>query len=105
MNQVEENIPFSIYMTPAIIGDDGTIHGQNIECFQENEDIPPAYGHHRCDAIPAEWTDYLRQLSVEEMQVSSPQQYYQPGLNTGSCIPICQGSLGHEPPAYQFCPT
>ncbi|KAL3471762.1 hypothetical protein BJX99DRAFT_262979 [Aspergillus californicus] len=87
---IKEKIPFSIYMTPAVINEDGTIHGQDIENFKAFECAPPPYGHHLTDTVPAEWSQYMKLLSV-----SSQQQ----------CTPIAQESLGSEPPTYQACCT
>ncbi|KAJ5761606.1 hypothetical protein N7533_003645 [Penicillium manginii] len=101
---IQERIPFSIYMTPAVIGDDGTIYGQDLQCFQEYENAPPAYGRHKCDAIPEEWAEYLNQLSVERARVAS-EQCFQPGISNVSCVPIPGVSLETEPPAYRFCST
>ncbi|KAJ5573272.1 hypothetical protein N7450_010256 [Penicillium hetheringtonii] len=100
---IDETIPFSIYMTPAVIGDDGAIHGQDMECFQENENAPPAYGQHKCDAIPPDWEE-SRQLSGETLQMEDQQELYQRGAADG-CIPIAGVSLESQPPAYQFCST
>lgn len=91
-------------MTPAVIRDDGTIHGQDLECFQSYENAPPAYGRHKCDAIPAEWAGYLKQLSAERAQVSS-EECFQPGIGSVSCGSISGVSLEAEPPAYQLCST
>ncbi|KAJ5974994.1 hypothetical protein N7481_008701 [Penicillium waksmanii] len=101
---IQERIPFSIYMTPAVIGDDGTIYGQDLECFQSYENAPPAYGRHKCDAIPVEWFGYLNQLSAERARMSS-EQCFQPAIGSVSCVPIAGVSLETEPPAYQFCST
>lgn len=77
-------------MTPAVIEEDGTIHGKYIESFKAYDCAPPAYGHHNCDAVPAEWTEYLRQSSV-----SSGQQSHH----------TAQGAPNIEPPAYHFFST
>jgi len=90
-------------MTPAVIGDDGAIHGQDIECFQENENAPPAYGQHKCDAIPPDWEEST-QLSGETLRMEDQQELYQRGAASG-CIPIAGVSLESQPPAYQFCST
>jgi hypothetical protein len=95
VSQIEEKIPFAIYMTPAVIEVDGTIHGQDIESFKEYGSAPPAYGNHKSDAIPAEWAEYLKQLSL-----SSQPECYQPETDSRPCIPIVQGSRNDEPPGY-----
>lgn len=100
MSQIEEKIPFAIYMTPAVIEADRTIHGQDIESFKEYESAPPAYGDHKRDAVPAEWAGYLRQLSL-----SSQQECYQREIDSASCIPFVQGPQSNEPPVYQFFST
>lgn len=58
-NQIQEKIPFSIYMAPTVIGEDATIHGRNIECFQESGYAPPClwpsqlrYGTYEAGCIP-----------------------------------------------------
>ncbi|CAG8138386.1 unnamed protein product [Penicillium olsonii] len=96
---IEEEIPFSIYMTPAVIASNGEIHGHYIERFKSYECAPPAYGQHKCDAIPPEWAEYLRQFNA-----SSQRPHYEQGtVHDMSCIPAVQGSLDIEPPVYQFC--
>lgn len=87
-------------MTPAVIHDDGTIRGKDIESFMKYKYAPPAYGDHKCDAIPRDWAEYLR-----ESNLLGQQQYCQQGIDGGPCTHIVQGSLGDEPPAYQFCST
>lgn len=87
-------------MTPAVIDDDGTIHGKDIESFKAYKTPPPAYGNHKRDAIPLDWAEYLRESSL-----SSQQQCHQQGVDSGLCIQIVQGFLGDEPPAYRSCST
>ncbi|KAB8230844.1 uncharacterized protein BDW43DRAFT_284119 [Aspergillus alliaceus] len=44
--KIAETIPFSIYMTPGVIRDDGSVHGKVVE---NNRDPPPPYGCHTFD--------------------------------------------------------
>jgi hypothetical protein len=97
--QIEESIPFSVYMTPVVIADNGAIRRQYIEGIKAYECAPPAYGHHRCDAIPPEWVEYLKQL-----RDSSHQHFYDQETEA-PCGSTVQWSLDTEPPAYRFCRT
>ncbi|KGO78343.1 hypothetical protein PITC_059560 [Penicillium italicum] len=44
-------IPFKIYMTPNPIGENESIHGQDIQLFQESQCPPPAYSDRFSDLI------------------------------------------------------
>lgn len=101
-------------MTPAVIYNDGSVHGQDLECFQTYEVAPPAYGQHKCDAIPAELTGYINQANNQRLRVSDQLEqcdlvpsYQQvlPASNNVRCVPIAGDSMENDPPAYQFCLT
>ena len=40
-------------MTPNVIGEDGSVHGQDIQHIQGNQSPPPAYGDRFSDLILA----------------------------------------------------
>ena len=44
-------MPFKIHMTPNMIGEDATIHGQDIQLMYGSQSPPPAYGDRLSDLI------------------------------------------------------
>lgn len=44
-------MPFKIYMTPNVIGDNASIHGQDIQLMQGSQSPPPAYSDRFSDLI------------------------------------------------------
>ncbi|OQD69631.1 hypothetical protein PENPOL_c002G02279 [Penicillium polonicum] len=48
---ITEVMPFKIYMTPNAIGDNASIHGQDIQLMQGSQSPPPAYSDHFSDLI------------------------------------------------------
>jgi hypothetical protein len=46
-------MPFKIHMTPNVIGEDASVHGQDIQYTQGNQSPPPAYGDRFSDLIVA----------------------------------------------------
>lgn len=44
-------MPFKIYMTPNVIGDHASIHGQDIQFMQGSQSPPPAYSDRFSDLI------------------------------------------------------
>ncbi|KAJ5261720.1 hypothetical protein N7505_008587 [Penicillium chrysogenum] len=54
---ITEVIPFKIHMTPNVIGEDASVHGQDIQHIQGNQSPPPAYGDRFSDSIVAVATE------------------------------------------------
>ncbi|KAJ6186544.1 hypothetical protein N7519_007845 [Penicillium mononematosum] len=50
---ITEVMPFKIHMTPNVIGEDASVHGQDIQHIQGNQSPPPAYGDRFSDSIVA----------------------------------------------------
>ncbi|KAE8152741.1 hypothetical protein BDV25DRAFT_137549 [Aspergillus avenaceus] len=48
IDKMMETIPFNIYMTPEVLGQDGSIRGKVIH---DETDPPPPYGVHICDPL------------------------------------------------------
>ncbi|CRL24674.1 Arrestin-like, N-terminal [Penicillium camemberti] len=48
---ITEVMPFKIYMTPNVIGDNASIHGQDIQLMQGSQSPPPAYSDRFSDLI------------------------------------------------------
>ncbi|KAJ5966894.1 hypothetical protein N7501_003142 [Penicillium viridicatum] len=48
---ITEVMPFKIYMTPNAIGDNASIHGQDIQLMQGSQSPPPAYSDRFSDLI------------------------------------------------------
>ena len=44
-------MPFKIHMTSNMIGEDATIHGQDIQLMHESQGPPPAYSDRLSDLI------------------------------------------------------
>ncbi|KAJ5306867.1 hypothetical protein N7508_005882 [Penicillium antarcticum] len=49
--EISEVIPIDIYMTPCVIGENGFIHGRDVQQLQGNDHPPPAYNDHLSDLI------------------------------------------------------
>ncbi|CAG8909909.1 unnamed protein product [Penicillium egyptiacum] len=50
---ITEVMPFKIYMTPNVIGDDASVHGQDMQHIQGSQSPPPAYSDRFSDLIVA----------------------------------------------------
>lgn len=46
-------MPFKIHMAPNVIGEDASVHGQDIQHIQGNQSPPPAYGDRFSDLVVA----------------------------------------------------
>ncbi|KAJ5109614.1 hypothetical protein N7532_002259 [Penicillium argentinense] len=101
--KMDAKIPFSIYMTPAVIGEDATIHNQSIECFSNIGETPPPYGDHKADAILLAWEGNLRRLGLETSPSFSDQCCQLELANASSQYIGSSASI--EPPAYGSYPT
>ncbi|CAG8098962.1 unnamed protein product [Penicillium nalgiovense] len=50
---ITEVMPFKIHMAPNVIGEDASVHGQDIQHIQGNQSPPPAYGDRFSDLVVA----------------------------------------------------
>lgn len=51
IRQMKSILPFKIHMTPHVIGEDASVHGQDIRQMQGNRSPPPAYSDHFSDLV------------------------------------------------------
>ncbi|KAJ5122591.1 uncharacterized protein N7443_002694 [Penicillium atrosanguineum] len=49
ISTITESIPFDIFMSPDVVGENGAVHGQDIEQSQSKNIPPPPYGAHTMD--------------------------------------------------------
>ncbi|KAJ6010035.1 hypothetical protein N7499_004562 [Penicillium canescens] len=69
--EISEVIPIEIYMTPCVIGENGFIHGRDIQQLQGDDHPPPAYNDHLSDLIilTAADVDLCGSTIVTEMNI------------------------------------
>ncbi|KAJ6120013.1 hypothetical protein N7523_004293, partial [Penicillium sp. IBT 18751x] len=49
-DQITDSIPFDIFMSPIVLGEDGTVHGHDMQLLQGKNIPPPPYGAHTRDS-------------------------------------------------------
>lgn len=64
-------MPFKIHMASNVIGEDATIHGQDIQLMQGSQSPPPAYGDRLSDLI----VSAASQLNICEHSIPAETEY------------------------------
>ncbi|KAI2674362.1 hypothetical protein CBS147333_8207 [Penicillium roqueforti] len=68
---ITEVMPFKIHMASNVIGEDATIHGQDIQLMQGSQSPPPAYGDRLSDLI----VSAASQLNICEHSIPAETEY------------------------------
>ncbi|CAI7665232.1 unnamed protein product [Penicillium viridicatum] len=81
---ITEAMPFKIYMTPNAIGDNASIHGQDIQLMQGSQSPPPAYSDRFSDLIVSAATqlNFCEQRMLAEINSARSSSEHSASIHT-----------------------